>query len=148
MKCHNHPEVDAQGACVYCGRLFCNECLVEVNGKLYCKPDIGKAMNEAKEQAAATKGAAPAININNVNTNQHTNTNTVGGLAYPYKSKMVAALLCLFLGAFGIHRFYVGKIGTGLIWLFTLGFGGIGALIDFIVILVGGFRDKAGMPLK
>lgn len=146
MKCYNHPEMDAQGACVYCGKLFCNDCLVEVNGKMYCKPDIGKAMNEAKEEAAAAKVATPSININNVNTNQ--NTNTVGAENYPYKSKWVAAVLCFFLGAFGIHRFYVGKIGTGVIWLLTLGFGGIGVLIDFIVILIGGFRDKANMPLR
>lgn len=146
MNCYNHPEKEAQAACVYCGKLFCSDCLIEANGKMYCKSDIGNVINEAKEQAASTKAAAPAININNVNTNQ--NINTVGGNAYPYKSKLTAALLCFFLGSLGVHRFYVGKIGTGLIWLLTLGFCGIGALIDFIIILIGGFRDKAGMPLK
>jgi TM2 domain-containing membrane protein YozV len=69
-------------------------------------------------------------------------------MAYPYKSKVVAGLLCFFLGYLGIHRFYVGKIGSGIIWLLTMGLCGIGALIDFILILVGSFRDKAGMPLK
>ncbi len=47
-----------------------------------------------------------------------------------------------------MHRFYVGKVGTGILWLFTAGLLGIGAIIDFILILLGGFRDKAGMPLK
>ncbi|NLH95893.1 MAG: TM2 domain-containing protein [Clostridiaceae bacterium] len=73
----------------------------------------------------------------------------IAGVAgYPYKSKVVAALLCFFLGGFGVHRFYVGKVGTGILWLFTAGLLGIGAIIDFILILLGGFRDKAGMPLK
>lgn len=115
---------------------------------MYCKPDIGKVVNEAKEEAAAARGApAPSINISNVNTNQNSN---IAGSAdnYPYKSKWVAALLCFFFGYLGVHRFYVGKTGTGIIWLLTLGFGGIGALIDFIIILIGGFRDKANMPLK
>lgn len=58
------------------------------------------------------------------------------------KSRLAAALLCFFLGVLGIHRFYVGKIGTGILWLLTGGIFGIGALIDFIMILVGAFKDK------
>ena len=54
----------------------------------------------------------------------------------------------LFFGVFGFHRFYVGKIGTGIIWLVTLYWLGIGAFIDLIIILCGGFRDTYGKPLK
>ena len=57
-------------------------------------------------------------------------------------------LLCFFLGAFGIHRFYVGKIGTGILMLLTMGGLGLWALIDFIIIAVGSFTDKEGHPLK
>lgn len=64
------------------------------------------------------------------------------------KSKGTAAVLCFFLGALGIHRFYVGKIGTGVLWLLTLGFLGLGALIDFIMILCGSFKDKDGAVIK
>ena len=60
------------------------------------------------------------------------------------KSRLAATLLCFFLGVLGIHRFYVGKIGTGVIWLLTGGILGVGALIDFIMIIVGVFRDKEG----
>lgn len=148
MKCINHPEREVDGACVYCGKLFCSDCLVEADGKLYCKSDVGKALKEAKEEVAASKSVSPNIVINNANTNMNTNNNTAGGMAYPYKSKLVAALLCFFFGVFGVHRFYVGKIGTGVLWLLTGGLCGVGALIDFIVILIGGFRDKANMPLK
>jgi TM2 domain-containing membrane protein YozV len=57
-------------------------------------------------------------------------------------------LLCFFLGAFGIHRFYVGKIGTGILMLLTLGGLGIWTLIDFIMIAVGSFKDKEGNLIK
>jgi TM2 domain-containing membrane protein YozV len=60
------------------------------------------------------------------------------------KSRLVALLLCFFLGCFGAHRFYVGKIGTALLMLFTLGGLGLWALIDLIIIAVGSFSDKQG----
>lgn len=63
------------------------------------------------------------------------------------KSKMVALLLCIFLGGLGIHRFYVGKIGTGIIWLLTSGCFGIGYIVDIVMIATGKFTDKAGNAL-
>jgi len=57
-------------------------------------------------------------------------------------------LLCFFLGALGVHRFYVGKIGTGILMLLTLGGLGIWTLIDFIMIVVGSFKDSKGLDLK
>jgi TM2 domain-containing membrane protein YozV len=63
------------------------------------------------------------------------------------KSKFVALLLCFFFGYLGFHRFYVGKVGTGLLWLITGGLFGVGAFIDFFVILFGGFKDSNGQPL-
>ena len=64
------------------------------------------------------------------------------------KSRLVALLLCIFLGGLGIHRFYVGKAGTGVLWLLTLGLFSIGALVDFIMILCGSFTDKSGAFVK
>lgn len=60
------------------------------------------------------------------------------------KSRTAAMLLCFFLGGLGIHRFYVGKVGTGILYLFTVGLFGIGTLVDFIMILCGNFKDKEG----
>ena len=63
------------------------------------------------------------------------------------KSKTTALLLCFFLGALGVHRFYVGKTGTGILQLVTLGGFAIWALIDFIMIITGAFKDKNGNNL-
>ncbi|CEA00574.1 TM2 domain protein [Pseudomonas saudimassiliensis] len=60
------------------------------------------------------------------------------------KKILPAFLLCFFLGMFGVHRFYVGKIGTGILQIVTLGGLGIWVLIDFIMIIVGAFTDKSG----
>ncbi len=64
------------------------------------------------------------------------------------KSKITALLLCFFVGIFGVHRFYVGKILSGLVYLFTGGILGIGVLYDLIMILTGSFTDGNGLPLK
>ena len=60
------------------------------------------------------------------------------------KKRLVAFLLCFFLGNLGIHRFYVGKVGTGVAMIFTIGGLGIWTLVDFIMIIVGSFKDKEG----
>ncbi|MDP9141985.1 MAG: TM2 domain-containing protein [Pseudomonadota bacterium] len=63
------------------------------------------------------------------------------------KKILPAFLLCFFFGVLGIHRFYVGKVGTGIAQIFTLGGLGIWALIDMIMIIVGAFTDKDGAKI-
>lgn len=63
------------------------------------------------------------------------------------KKILPAFLLCFFLGVLGVHRFYVGKVGTGILMIVTFGGFGIWALIDFIMIIVGAFTDKQGNKL-
>lgn len=64
------------------------------------------------------------------------------------KSFLVAFLLSLFLGVFGVDRFYLGKIGTGILKLVTLGGLGVWATIDFILILAGHTKAKDGSELQ
>jgi len=64
------------------------------------------------------------------------------------KSRTVAFLLCAFFGALGVHRFYVGKAGTGVLYLLTGGLLMIGAFVDLIRIGLGMFRDSNGEPLS
>jgi hypothetical protein len=64
------------------------------------------------------------------------------------KSRLAAALLCWFFGIIGVHRFYLGKVGSGIAQIFTLGGLGIWTLIDFIRILCGVFPDNEGRIVK
>ncbi len=73
------------------------------------------------------------------------------GMADPTKSEkdwLVTLLICFFLGGIGIHRFYVGKTGTGIIWLLTFGLCGFGTLYDFIMIACSKFTDGNGKIIK
>ncbi|GAA3949322.1 TM2 domain-containing protein [Hymenobacter algoricola] len=60
------------------------------------------------------------------------------------KSQTVAAVLCFFLGWLGVHRFYLGYVGMGILELLTLGGFGILTLIDFIRIITGDLKPKDG----
>ena len=63
------------------------------------------------------------------------------------KNRLTALLLCVLLGPFGAHRFYLGKIGTGVLWLVTLGFLGLGVIFDVVMIATGECRDVEGKPV-
>lgn len=104
--------------CKHCGETIDKDCVI-------C-PKCGKQV----EKLAAEQ---PNIVINNSNTN----TNVNGGTYKKSKqiNKWLAFCLCLVLGFFGVHRFYEGKIGTGILWLCTFGMFGIGWIIDLIIIL-------------
>lgn len=64
------------------------------------------------------------------------------------KSWLATLLLSIFLGELGIDRFYLGKIGTGILKLITVGGFGIWWLIDLILVIAGATKDKQGLPVK
>lgn len=64
------------------------------------------------------------------------------------KSRLAVTLLAFFLGEFGVHRFYLGKIGTGILMILTIGGLGVWALIDFIMAVAGVMKDKEGNVIK
>ena len=109
---------------------FCKHCGSKIPEAAVICTHCGCQVEEMKHNEQ------PSIVINNANTNTNTNTNTNSAmLGVRMRNKWVAFLLCVFLGYFGAHKFYEGKAGMGILYLFTFGLFGIGWLIDCIVLL-------------
>lgn len=109
---------------------FCKHCGNKIPIDAILCTACGRQVEELK---AETNNSQPNIVINNANSN--VNTNNVGvGYGKP-KNKWVALVLCLLLGFFGGHKFYEGKAGMGILYIFTGGLFGIGVIIDLIAIL-------------
>lgn len=118
----------------------------------YCRYEMEvpeEKVQKEPEYEERTIYIQPNIIINNQFTpdeSEYTYEETVETVSR--KNKFVALLLCLFFGYFVLHHFYVGKIGWGIVYFFTIGLFGLGWFFDFILIAVGHFKDKDGLPLK
>lgn len=110
---------------------FCKHCGAKIPEAAVVCTQCGCQVEEMKHSEQ------PNIVINNANTNTNTNTNAMNPAMFGVreKNKWVALLLCFFLGWLGVHKFYEGKVGMGILYLFTLGLFGLGVFIDFIVLL-------------
>ena len=124
------------GKCPVCGAPLQN------GGCGYC------GYHEAQAQAAPQSAAAqPTIVVNNVVRNTVSPTFVRAALVSS-KNRTLALILCLVFGFFGAHQFYSGRIGRGILYLFTMGLFGIGWFIDLVKILLGSYTDKFGLPIK
>ena len=127
--------------------MFCSHCGAQITEETKFCPHCG-AGNQATQQVAQTPQPVVVNVVNtNANTNSNTNINAADAGFAPRKSRWVAFFLCFLLGYLGAHKFYVGKVGMGILYLLTFGLGGIGWAIDTIVLLFGGSRDKWGRSL-
>ncbi len=119
-------------ACVFCGEevlesaIKCKHCGEDIDNKTITEYLVSKEQGEKRQ------------NKDNINISFNNDSP---------KSRGVALILVMLLGFLGIHRFYVGKVVSGLLYLFTGGFFFIGVVIDFLRILLGSFSDHQGKPL-
>ena len=132
-KCGTELSDDAK-ICSECGAIlketkYCPFCGKELDKDCVICPQCGKQVSELKQEQ-------PQIVINNANNSTNTN-NSVNATFKPAKecNKWIAFFLCLLLGFIGGHKFYEGKIGMGILYIFTAGLFGIGILVDLVVIL-------------
>lgn len=121
MNCSLHQDRNAVGGCTCCGNFVCQECATNVSGKVVCKTCLAQGTFNP-QQTVQPNSKRP--------------------------DWLITLLLCLLLGGIGGHRFYAGKIGSGVIQLVTLGGCGIWSLIDLVMILCGKFTDSNGLPIE
>lgn len=131
----------------------CKHCGAEVGSEYrlcpYCRTEL-----EYPTQNQNNGGGQPTIIVQNVISNENavSNRNNVGyavrGIACSPKSKNLTLILAIVLGFVGAHRFYVGKVGSGIVWLFTCGGFFFGYIYDIIKVLSGTFKDGNGLPIK
>lgn len=106
--------------------MYCSKCGAQIDDAAVICPRCG----------CATQNYRPSTSYSNARQ----------GEVSP-KSRLAALLFCIFLGWFGVHRFYAGKIGTGVLWLLTGGLLGIGWIIDIIMIACGSMTDSYGLRI-
>ena len=126
--CKNHPYVPAVAQCCVCGDWFCADCIATVGDKTYCKSHVQEAFSRD-----TAKGEEPPE-------------------VSPY-SRTVALLLCFFCGLIGLHLFYTGYVGRGILYIVLLivsplligaPFVALFVLVvrDFIMIAAGTAKDS------
>lgn len=113
------------------GAKFCTECGASIHGS--------EATHQQTQQPIV-------INVTNDSTNA--NTVVIKHDAMFLKSRWTAFFLCLLGGWLGLHRFYLGKIWSGILWAFTAGFFFFGWGIDLLLLLFNASSDKWGRPLR
>ena len=108
---------------------FCKHCGGTIPQDAVMCTHCGRQVEELAD------AAQPQVVIQNTNMNTNTAAAVVAGVGARAKNKWTAFVLCLLLGYFGAHKFYEGKVGMGVLYLFTLGLFGIGWFVDLIVLL-------------
>ena len=112
--------------------MFCKKCGKEISDDASFCPHCGAALTGEQKEAVE----AEVVSVSKKDASS------------PYSRTLCLIFACLgCFGLWGIHRFYVGKIGTGLLWLFTAGCFGIGTLVDIITLATGSFTDINGLPV-
>ena len=100
------------------------------NGNVKTQEELEMQVKILQAQMEMLKGGNTINVVQQQQQQQQQQTNTVYGEPRTQKNGTVAFLLCVFLGCFGVHKFYEGKIGTGLLYFFTFGLFGFGWLVD------------------
>lgn len=106
---------------------FCVNCGKKLEDEFACCPECGTFCDGKNHSQSANQPSTTTT------ANKATNKDEL--------EKWIVVLLCFFLGGVGAHKFYEGKIGMGILYIFTCGLFGIGCLIDFIILLKNALKS-------
>lgn len=126
--------------------MVCKSCGANVGSEYrlcpYCGTELEYPENKTNQQ--------PIIIQNVVNNTNQMNAvpYVVAQQKYSQKDRTVALILCIILGLLGGHCFYTGKVGMGILYLFTGGLFCVGWIVDIIRIANGSYRDSKGLPIR
>ena len=128
--CYVHNDAQSVGTCVSCGKFICSTCNTELKGKNYCKKCVEEVFEENKKKIEKlednSKSQQPMVFMNaggGSSSSSSSSSSAAAGAGSVFaqaaytKSKVVAGILAILLGAFGVHKFYLGKWGQGLLYL-------------------------------
>lgn len=124
--CYVHEEALSVGTCVSCGKFICENCNTELKGKNTCKKCVDEIFEDQKRKMDKLedtgKSQQPMVFMNaGGGGGAASASSSVGSdaarMPYYSKSKVTAGLLAILLGAFGIHKFYLGKWIQGIIYI-------------------------------
>ena len=146
MQCPNCGATLKKGKCDYCGYDRADENINNnQNGGFNLNINIGNDGININGNGIPNN---TTINQGSTNYNVNNNNTDYDSDIYSNKNKWVALILALFFGVFGIHKFYVGKIGMGILYLLTGGLFYIGVIVDLVIILTGSAKDSEGKILR
>lgn len=135
------------------GKYFCPNCGAALEQGIRFCPNCGTTLTDHSPSAQQPVQPQPAQQyvqpqpaqvIVQQGPYQPYQQHAYGQVPVSHLSRTVTLILCMFFGYYGVHRFYTGSTGLGVLYFFTLGLFGIGAFIDFILIIVGSYRDSNG----
>lgn len=132
--------VDDGTTCRFCGNTL-------NTGDRFCRKCGSRSFSATQAQSARTYAGTDTQYTRHGYVRQTYRETSHGLVPQGYRNKYVSFLLCLFLGVIGVHHFYEGKIGKGLVWLFTGGMFGVGYLVDLIIRFIRLFdKDEYFLP--
>lgn len=124
--CYIHDDVQSVGTCVSCGKFICANCNTELKGKNTCKKCVDELFEENKrkldrlEDSGKTQQPMVFMNAGGGGGAAASSSSSVGGdtagIPFYTKSKLIAGLLAILLGTFGLHKFYLGNWVQGIIY--------------------------------
>lgn len=161
MKCPSCGGETTGAFCPYCGSEMPRQPINITNNYYGYPPNTSVQNNEPASTIHCTQCGGTKISFNRESVGTRGMHRTVGlckNCGYTWvtsqdvmtssKDRIIALILCISLGYFGAHQFYVGKKGVGWLYVFTIGLFGVGWIYDIICLCKGTFKDANGYTLK